>query len=122
MKVLKSTLVGLRCIKAKEPNIQLFQIRGVLNLHRDALVDRVLSDLSTYINYKFNQQPSRTDMGLIFERLLDFKKRDIDLEYYEPLMKEIQHRPEVKLKNDCFFLEIDDLIRLNLNPQLNFAA
>ncbi len=36
MKILKSRLIGTRCIKAKDPNIQLFQIRMLLNQHRNA--------------------------------------------------------------------------------------
>jgi hypothetical protein len=122
MKVIKSRLIGSRLIRAKELNIQLFQIRGVFNLHRDALVDRILTDLATYIDFKFHAAPSRQDLAQIFERLLAFKKRDVNMEFYEPLVRQFQRKDELQLTNDCFFLEIDELIRLNLNPQLNFAA
>ncbi len=122
MRVIKSTLIGARLVRASEPNIQLFQIRNVLDQHRDALVDRVLADLPTYIDFKFRQQPSRKDLALIFDRLLAFKRRSVDIDFYQPLIKEIMKKEETKLKNDCFFLEIDEQIKLNLNPQLNFAA
>lgn len=122
MKIIKSTLIGSRLIRAQEPNIQLFQVKNVLDQHRDALVDRVLSDLSTYIDFKFHQQPSRRDLAMIFDRLLAFKRRSVDIEFYQPVVNEIMRKDEVKLKNDCFFLEIDEQIKLNLNPQLNFAA
>lgn len=122
MKILKSRLIGTRCIKAKDPNIQLFQIRMVLNQHRDALVDRILTDLSTYIDFKFKTQPSRSNLVLIFERLSAFKMKDVDLEFYEPLLKQLHRKDEITLSNDYFFLEIDEQIRMNLNPQLNFAA
>lgn len=122
MKILKSRLIGTRCIKAKDANIQLFQIRMVLNQHRDALVDRILTDLPTYIDFKFKTQPSRSNLVLIFEKLSAFKTKDVDLEYYEPLLKQLNRKDEINLSNDCFFLEIDEQIRMNLNPQLNFAA
>ena len=122
MKIIKSRLIGTRCIKAKDPNIQLFQIRMLLNQHRDALVERILSDLATYIDYKFKAQPNRSNLQLILEKLSEFKSKDVDLEYYEPLLKQLQRKDELLFTNDCFFMEIDEQIRTNLNPQLNFAA
>jgi hypothetical protein len=122
MKILKSRLIGTRCIKAKDPNIQLFQIRMLLNQHRDALVDRILTDLATYIDFKFKTQPSRNNLQLLYERLAAFKTKDVDLEFYEPLLKQLHRKDEIIMTNDCFFLEIDEQIRTNLNPQLNFAA
>jgi hypothetical protein len=122
MKIIKSGLIGARVVKAKEPNIQLFQIRSVLNQHRDALVNRILSDLSTYIDYKFHLQPARTELIALAQKIDSLKSRDVDLEYYQPMLKELKRKDEIKIKNDYFFLEIDDNIRENLNPQLNFAA
>jgi hypothetical protein len=122
MKIIKSRLIGTHGIKAKDPNIQLFQIRMLLNQHRDALVERILSDLATYIEYKFKTQPSRNNLQLIFEKLLAFKTKDVDLEYYEPLLKQLHRKDELQFTNDCFFMEIDEQIRMNLNRQLNFAA
>jgi len=122
MKIIKSRLIGTHCIKAKDPNIQLFQIRLLLNQHRDALVERIQSDLATYIDYKFKVQPSRSNLQVIFEKLSAFKTRDVDLEYYEPLLKQLHRKDELQFTNDCFFMEIDEQIRMNLNRQLNFAA
>lgn len=122
MKIIKSNLVGSRCIRAQEPNIQLFQLRNVLNQHRDVLVGRVLSDLPGYIDFKFCQKPSRFDLAIIWENLSDLRKRDVDLEYYEPLLKLISKKDEIRLANDYFFLEIDEHIRQHLSPQLNLAS
>lgn len=122
MKIFKSRLIGTRCIKAKDPNIQLFQVRMLLNQHRDALVDRILTDLATYIDFKFKTQPSRSDLISLYERLSAFKAKDVDLEFYEPILKQLNRKDEITFTNDYFFLEIDEQIRVNLNPQLNFAA
>jgi hypothetical protein len=122
MKIIKSGLIGARVVKAKEPSIQLFQIRAVLNQHRDALVNRILSDLSTYIDFKFHLHLARTELIGLAEKIASLKNRDVDLEYYQPMLKELRRKDEIKIKNDYFFLEIDENIRENLNPQLNFAA
>jgi hypothetical protein len=122
MKIIKSGLIGARIVKAKEPNIQLFQIRAVFNQHRDALINRILSDLSTYIDFKFHLQPARHELMTVAEKIAGLKNRDVDLDYYTPLLKEIKRKDEVKIKNDYFFLEIDENIRMSLSPQLHFAA
>jgi hypothetical protein len=122
MKILKSRLIGTRCIKAKDPNIQLFQIRMLLNQHRNALVERILTDLTTYIDFKFKSQPTRSNLITIFEKLVELKTKDVDLEYYTPVLKQLKRKDEISLTNDCFFMEIDDQIRMHLSAQLHFAA
>jgi hypothetical protein len=122
MKILKSRLIGMRCIKAKDPNIQLFQIRMLLNQHRNALVERILMDLATYVDFKFKSQPTRSNLITIFEKLVELKTKDVDLEYYTPVIKQLKRKDEISLTNDCFFMEIDDQIRMHLSSPLHFAA
>lgn len=122
MKVIKSRLVGTRLIRARDLNIQIFQIRSVLSQHRSALLDRILSDLATYVDYKFRQSLRRSDVMELAQKLLPLKGRDVEMEFYEPVLKQLQKKDEITLTNDCFFLEIDEQIRMNLNPQLHFAA
>lgn len=122
MKIIKSSFLGARCVRAHDPNIQLFQIRTILNLHRDSLVDRILTDLPTYIEYKFNYRASREELAGIFDGLLQIKQRDIDMEFYQPVLKALQRKDELKLSNEHFFLELDEFIRTRLSRQLNFAA
>jgi hypothetical protein len=122
MKVIKSRLLGTRLVRARDFNIQIFQIRSVLSEHRSALLDRILSDLATYVDYKFQQNLRRSDLVELAQKLLSLKGRDVEMEFYEPVVKQIQKKDEITLTNDCFFLEIDEVIRVNLNPQLHFAA
>jgi hypothetical protein len=122
MKIIKSSLLGSCCIRAQEPNIQLFQLRNVLNQHRDALVERVLTDLPTYIDFKFHQKPSRAELSAIWEQIAGLTNKDVDLEFYQPLLKQLSRKDEIKLANDYFFLEIDENIRKHLSPQLAFAC
>lgn len=122
MKIIKSRLLGTRLVRARDLNIQIFQIRSVLSEHRSALLDRILSDLTTYVDYKFHQTLRRPDLTELGQKLLTLKTRDVEMEFYEPILKHLQKKDEITLTNDCFFLEIDELIRVNLNPQLHFAA
>ncbi|HCM76040.1 MAG TPA: hypothetical protein DIS90_06640 [Cytophagales bacterium] len=121
MKIIKSTLLGTRCIRAQEPSIQLFQLRNVFNQHRDALVARILSDLQGYIDFKFHQKPTRMELAEIWDNVAALRKKDVDLEYYQPLLKQVLKKDEVKLANDYFFLEIDENIRKHLHPQLELV-
>lgn len=122
MKIIKSTLLGARCIRAQEPNVQLFQLRGVLNQHRDLLVSRILADLPGYIDFKFHQKPHRFELAIIWDHLAALRKRDVDMEYYQPLLKQVSRKDEIKLPNEYFFLEIDDTIRKHLSSQLSMAS
>jgi hypothetical protein len=122
MKIIKSGLIGARVVRVREANIQLFQIRAIFNQHRDALVNRILTDLGTYMEFKFRVQPSRNELIEIAQKIDQLKSKDVDLEYYQPLLKELKRKDEIKIKNDYFFLEIDESIRMNLTTQLHFAA
>ncbi|MCU0367915.1 MAG: hypothetical protein MUF39_03690 [Cyclobacteriaceae bacterium] len=92
------------------------------NQHRNALVERILTDLTTYIDFKFKSQPTRSNLITIFEKLVELKTKDVDLEYYTPVLKQLKRKDEISLTNDCFFMEIDDQIRMHLSAQLHFAA
>ncbi|MCA6381416.1 MAG: hypothetical protein IM606_01350 [Cytophagales bacterium] len=122
MKIIKSRLIGARVVRAREANIQLFQIRAIFNQHRDALVNRILTDLGTYMEFKFSVQPSRNELIEIAQKIDQLKSKDVDLEYYQPLLKELKRKDEIKIKNEYFFLEIDESIRMNLTTHLHFAA
>lgn len=122
MKIIRSSFLGARVVRAQDPNIQFFQIRSIFNLHRDALIDRVLSDLPTYIEYKFGRISSRQELLHIGEGLLELKQHDIDVDFYAPVFKMLKRRDEIKLNNEYFFLELDEKIRARLSRQLHFAA
>lgn len=119
MKTIQSSLIGTRNIAASDPNVQLFQVREVLNQHRDKLINRLLVDVPTYIDFRFKTQPSRSDVAEITDTLINLKRTNIDLDKFHPLVKKIQRRATFKLTNELFFSEIDELIRRKITkPQL----
>jgi hypothetical protein len=119
MKTILSSLIGTRNIVASDPNVQLFQVREVLNQHRDTLINRLLIDVPTYIDFKFKTKPSRNEVSEITDTLVNLKRTNVDLDRFHPLVKKIQRRNRYKLTNELFFSEIDELIRRKIQkPQL----
>ncbi len=119
MKTILSSLIGTRNIVATDPNVQLFQVREVLNQHRDTLINRLLVDVPTYIDFKFKTKASTNEVSEITDTLVNLKRTNIDLDKFHPLVKKIQRKARYKLTNELFFSEIDDLIRRKIQkPQL----
>jgi predicted nucleotidyltransferase len=123
MKTIQSSLVGNKSIAATDPQVQLFQVREVLNLHRDTLINRVLSDLPTYVDYKFKARPSIHELLSIKEQLLNVTRTNVDLDRFKPVVKQIRKKATTRLTNELFFSEIDSLIRRQINKsQLQLMA
>jgi hypothetical protein len=119
MKTIESSLIGRKSIVANDPNVQLFQVREVLNQHRDRLINRLLVDIPTYIDYKFKAKASNDELSEIKETLLNVTKTNVDLDKYHSVIRKILKRPLTRLTNEVFFSEIDDLIRRQISkPQL----
>ncbi len=119
MKTIQSSLVGNKSIVASDPQVQLFQVREVLNLHRDTLINRVLTDLPTYVDYKFKARPSIHELLNIKEQLLKVTRTNVDLDRFKPVVRQIRKKATTRLTNELFFSEIDSLIRRHITkPQL----
>lgn len=115
MKTIQSSLIGKKNIVATDPNVQLFQVREVLNQHRDMLINRLLVDVPTYLDYKFHARPSSHELMDITDKLINLKKTNVDLDRFQPMVKKIMRRATTKLTNELFFSEIDSLIRGNMH-------
>jgi hypothetical protein len=123
MKTIKSSLVGNRSIRATDPNVQLFQVREILNQHRDTLINRLLSDLPTYVDYKFKTRPSSNELETIKEKLLGVTRTNVDLDKYQSVLKQVKKKGTTRLTNEVFFSEIDDLIRWHIHePRLELFS
>jgi uncharacterized protein (UPF0305 family) len=110
MKIIVSTLCGERLITAKDKNAKLFQIKQVLNQHRDLVINRFLKDIPYYLAVRYKAFATESDLEEIKSKLDDLRKKDIDLVNYSPIVEEIKERSKVKLNNALFFQEIDELL------------
>lgn len=107
---------GIKKIELGNENIAMLQIRDVLKQHRDSLINSLLSDLTTYINYHFRAPPKKDQLQNIKNRLLDLKNSGISLTKYGYLVDEILSNDTTYVKSESFYLEINEVIGEELNP------
>lgn len=107
---------GMRKIELGNDNMATIQIADILKEHRDALITSMLSDLATYINYKFSTPAKKDQLETIRHRLLDLKKANISLAKYSSVISEVLENETTYVKSEPFYHEINELIGIELNP------
>lgn len=123
MKTIKSPYLGLQRIGAKDPHVQLFQLRNVLNAHRDRLIHRIIKDLPRYLYCRFETTASRPELNDLREKLMALTRENVDLDKYSPIVSSFQRKSAVTLTNQIFFEEIDSCIVWNFGQrQLRIAS
>jgi len=123
MKTIKSPYLGLQRIEAKDPHVQLFQLRNILNAHRDRLIHRIVRDLPRYLYCRFEITAGRPDLDDLRARLMRLTRENVSLDRYGSLVSRFQRRSALELTNPVFFEEIDSFIVSNLGRrQLRIAS
>ena len=123
MKTVKSPYLGLQRIGAKDPHVQLFQLRNVLNAHRDRLIRRIINDLPRYLYCRFETDASRPELSELRAKLVALTRENVDLDKYSSIVSSFQKRSAVALTNQIFFEEIDSCIMYNFGRrQLRIAS
>lgn len=107
---------GMKRIELGNENMAMLQIGDVLRQHRDSLITSLLSDLSTYINYKFSAPPAKEQLQKIRSRLVDLKNAGISLAKYGDVISEVLENETTYIKSEIFYQEINEVIGEELNP------
>src|SRR5258705_12902788 len=115
MKTIKSHYLGVQRIEAKDPHVQLFQLRNVLNAHRDRLIQRLVRDLPRYLYCRFETTASRSELDELRKKLMALTRENVDLDRYGSIVNSFQRRSAVKLTNQTFFEEIDSCLTPTLS-------
>jgi hypothetical protein len=110
MKTIKSALLGTKQLIDTNPDVLLLQVREILKDHRELIVTRMISDLPTYIVYKFNVKPTRKMVESVKDQLLDLKKGNVDLDKYSNVVQMVLNRAVTHLTNEPFYVEIDEYL------------
>lgn len=110
MKIIESQILGQRVITAKDKNARLFQVKQVLNQHRDSLITKLLKDIPSYLAIKYHACANEPELEEIKSKLEALQKRDLDLMNYAFIVEQIKTRTTVKLSNVPFLQEIDQLL------------
>jgi len=85
-------------------------LREILKAHRELIINRLMSDLPTYLNYKFNVKADKKMIELVKDRLLDLKKSNTDLDTYNSIVQQVLNRSVTHLTNEPFYTEIDEYL------------
>lgn len=107
---------GIKRIELGNENMAMLQISEVLRQHREALITSLLSDITTYIQYKFSVPPTKEQLHLIRSKLLDLKNSNISLARYSELVGEVLDHESTYIRSEPFYHEINEVIGEELNP------
>jgi hypothetical protein len=122
MKTIKSALLGNKSLIDTNPEVLLVQLKEILKSHRELIINRMMGDLPTYIDYKFTVKADKKMLELIKEKLLDLKKSNADLDNYDSIVQQVLNRSVTHLTNEPFYAEIDEyLLQYVKTQQLKFV-
>lgn len=117
------TITGTKRIPESDTSIILIRLKEFLEEHRDALINRLVSNLDTYLDYKFHIRVSSKQLEEIKEKLYYIRSKSIDLSRYSPIVQMIMSRETSHVNLAPFYQEIDDSINWYLNtPQLKLQS
>jgi hypothetical protein len=111
MKTIKSALLGMKTLTDTDDKIILFKVTEILKDHRELIIDRLLRDIPTYLDYKFNIRPGKDQLASVKEMLLKLKKSDIDMNYYKAIFLQVFSNTNTHLTNEPFYVEIDEYLQ-----------
>ena len=107
---------GIRKIELNNENLAMIQIGDVLKQHRDTLINSLLSDLPTYISYKFGKPASKEKLEQVKLKLTELKHSSINLTSYGDVIDEVLANESTYIKSEPFYKEINSVISEELNP------
>jgi hypothetical protein len=115
MKTIKSSLLGTRTILDTSDQVILIQVSDILKQHRELIIDRLLRDIPTYVDYKFNVRPDKNQVASVKEALISLKKSDVDISWYKATILNVFSNNSTHLTNEPFYIEIDEYLRPLVN-------
>jgi hypothetical protein len=107
---------GAKRIELGNENMVMLQVGEVLREHRLILINSMLSDLANYINYKFSTPASKDQLHQIKLRLIDMRNSPLNLARYSDIINDVVMNETTYVKSEPFYLEINEVIGLELNP------
>lgn len=106
---------GIKRVDDSDRNTAMFKFRDLLSEHRNVLILRVLSDLATYIDYKFQMKVPSRELETVKDNLHQLRNSVIDLERYGDMLDHFMEHDMTYVGIEPFFREIDDSIASSLN-------
>lgn len=107
---------AVKHIEEADQNVTLFRIQEILSEHRSALIMGILSDLPTYLQFKFYTKVSKEMQGILRDKLFEISNSKVNLDRYDRIVQEIKNNTSYRVPSQEFFKEIDSLLNAVLNP------
>jgi hypothetical protein len=97
-------------------------LAGIIQDHRKYLVDCVINTgLDRYVDYKFSQRLSQSEINDLKRNLSGLKNSTISLDKYSSIVESVNKYDFFQLPNVIFYNEIDQRLKENLiQTEINF--
>ena len=113
---------GVRRIDDQNQNAALLKLREILNEERKILINRMESDLNSYIQYRFSKKANTTQLEKIKAKLLSLKNSNVDLDNYNSIVRDFFQQENTFVRSEPFYKEIDQCLSDELiQSQLRFS-
>lgn len=109
------TVLGTKKIEDNDHHLALIQLREILDAHRSTLINRLITDLPTYLDYKFNTKVNSKQLETIKEKLSFLKNSSVDMDKYGFILQNVMAHETTYVATGPFYKEIDDNISWYLN-------
>jgi hypothetical protein len=103
-------------IEEADERVTLFRIQEILSEHRSTLVMGILSDLPTYLQFKFYTKVDKDMQGILRDKLFELSNSKVSLDRYLDIVHEIEKNSNYRVPSQEFFREIDSVLDQVLNP------
>ena len=107
---------SIKYIEQADHNVTLFRIQEILSEHRSTLIMRILSDLPTYLQFKFYAKVDKGMQGVLKDKLFELSNSKVNLDLYDDIVQDIKSSSSYRVPSHQFFEEIDTLLNAELNP------
>ena len=109
-------------IEEADHNITLFRIQEILSEHRTTLITAILTDLPTYLQFKFYTKVDKEMLGILRDKLWELSNSKVNLDRYDSIVQEIKQNSNYRVPSSEFFKEIDTLLDAQLNPTTTLSS
>ncbi len=111
MKTVKSALLGAKQLIDTNAEVLIVQLKEIIREHRALIITRMLGELPTYLDYKFNFRTDKDTLIKIKDSLLSLKNSGVDIKTYDNIVQQLLNRAVVHLTNEPFYVEIDEILK-----------
>lgn len=114
MKIIRTAL-GTRKIEDRDQHLALLQLRDLLDAHRNVLINRLIGDLPTYLDYKFGTRINPKQLEVLKDKLSFMKNASVDMDKYDFIYQHMLTNEATYVPAEPFYKEIDENIGWYLN-------